>query len=76
MCSFWEGCGGGPSIHKDWSSGMKVYRGGRCDGRGGRGGEDSFEDMFMTIVQEIFLGGFLMKEDALEALVILKMIMD
>ncbi|GJZ68714.1 hypothetical protein Tco_0631954 [Tanacetum coccineum] len=35
-------------------------------------GDDSFEEMSVTLVWVIFLGGFLVEEESLEALVILK----
>ncbi|GJY71846.1 hypothetical protein Tco_0475549 [Tanacetum coccineum] len=35
-------------------------------------GDDSFKDMSMTLVRATFLGGFLMDEEALEALVMFK----
>nr|GEX19585.1 hypothetical protein [Tanacetum cinerariifolium] len=42
----------------------------------GEVGEDSFDDISMTLVRTIFLGGFLVEDEALEALVILKLLMN
>ncbi|GJZ39065.1 hypothetical protein Tco_0585628 [Tanacetum coccineum] len=68
-------------VAKISSQGAKVVAMVGCRENGGMNnevvtGEDSFEDMFMTLVRAIFLGGFLVDEEALEALVILRMIMD